>query len=267
MAKNNPLKLIELSPYGLPILPQQNCSEIRQQYFTRINRILGSYTTLSAFSNIGFEKFSATNQLNAEIKPNTPFRIIRGEVIIQSTPEEFNKMYHEGAKQLPSQYFLMVYGNFESFVSDIVQKAFKENGSDNPINDTKSLLITSSWQSKLQKIINTFELNLREKLINQKYQNHTINLLGKEHNNPILYLTDIGELRNYLVHSSARIDEVLSTKYPDFNNRTGEIIPIPFEFPFNFSFFLVLMTDILDHSFSEKFGWERKLITTQKLID
>lgn len=268
MKKNskNPLKMERSSPESPFVLPKQTCSERRKEFFGRSNRILCTYMIIAAHSNRSHQSFEESCKTQ-NLTDSTSIRIKMGTRTIQCKRSTFIKMFNKAGSLLTNQIFLMIYGNFESFLSDLVQDAFSSRGSTDPIQDTISILITSKWESKIQKIRNSFGIDLKGRVFKQKYQNIKMGFFGEPYDCPVTFMESMSDMRHRLVHSSGRVDKKLLEKYPKLGKPEGELIELPFGFPYDLNSFFVPLTDIFDDVFCNKFGWQREKISPEQLVD
>ena len=137
-----------LDPEGLYVLPPQLCSERRREFFVRANQILGSYSIIFGYSNFG------KNWIEREAKKGrfietTPMRITINGRTIQTTYRKLKEMYKKGVPRLSNYIFLMIYGNFETFLSDLVCDGLTKQGQSSPIEETIRLMMTTKWIGRL----------------------------------------------------------------------------------------------------------------------
>lgn len=266
VASRNPLEMRKLGYGGPFVLPPMSCSQRRQEYFQRANRILSTYTTITGYSSQGqqaVEKAVAASQ----ISDDTPMRISMGEHTIQTTFRMIRSAFAKAGGQLTNQVFLMIYGNFEAYVADLVQDALTALGIPDPIQETIMLTSTTKWAGKLDRIAQKFSLPLGRGRYIAAYEAIDMGFLGRATTDPVELLQAMADFRHRLVHSAGRADAKLLSDYPQSGLSEGDLIQLPFGFPFNIHFFFVPLTDLLDNAFCSKFEWPRSVTQVEKLID
>lgn len=74
----NPFRMRKLKPEGPYVMGHEQCTERRVEYLKRGNRILTTYSTVAAFSNLGLQHINSLNKSN-----DTPFRLTIGARLIE----------------------------------------------------------------------------------------------------------------------------------------------------------------------------------------
>jgi hypothetical protein len=83
--------------------------------------------------------------------------------------------------------------------------------------------------------------------------------LGEKCSDPIDLLDRMADSRHRLVHSSGRVDNLLIKKYPISNLKLGDLLVLPFGLPHGIHFYFVLLAEVVDDEFANKFNWPRTL--------
>jgi hypothetical protein len=256
----------EIGPAGPYVLPSQVCSERRKEYFLRANRVLGTYATITAYSGVGENNVKTSAERN-EISDETDIRIKMGPYTFQSKYRLLKKMFGKAGAQLNNQVFLMVYGNFEAYLADLVQDSFGVQGAQDPVEKAISLMASTRWEAKISKISQKCGVQLRKRDFIAAYKEIDMSFLGKAYSDPIEFLQSMADLRHRFVHSAGRVDKNLLHDYPSFGLAEGALIELPFGLPYEVNLFFVPMTELLDKEFCEKFSWARHTITPEHLTD
>jgi hypothetical protein len=264
--EKNPLNMYQSEPGGPFTLPRCLCSLRRREYFQRANRLLATYATLTMYAGQG-EKAMNAAAASHQFPPETPIRITLGSHIYQASYRLFQKAFAKAGGQLTNQVFLLVYGNFEAFLIDIVVDAFQEQRVTDPHQEAFNLLAITRWPGKFDRITQKFSLNLGKRQFLNKYRNLDMTFLGKATGDPVDFLQAMADLRNRLGHSAGRADKRLICEYPASGLADGELIQLPFGLPTETHFFFVLMTDLLDEVFCRRFGWGREMVRPESLVD
>ncbi len=261
----NPLNMRQLGEGGLFVLPPQEMSVHRKQYFERSNRLLCAYSAIIAYSGKGQEAVNAAKQAKA-IAPDTPARVKIGQYILQTSMRRLDKMFSTAGQELTRQFLVAVYGNFEAFLADHVVAAFSEIADDNPEQEAIRLMGMSRWSGKLDRIAQKFELRLRAAELRSRYAEVDMGFYGRQFTDPIEFLQAVADLRHRIVHSSGRVDRCLLGEYPECGMKQGGLFVLPIDLPYALSVFLVPLTDELDRLFCERFGWTRKVLRPEVLL-
>jgi hypothetical protein len=263
---NNPLGMHPLEPDGPFVLSPQLCTTRRREYFQRGNRILSTYSAIAAYSGKGKEWLDRAISQNP-ISADTPIRITMDGHVFQSKLRTLQEMFEKAGAQLTNQIFLMIYGNFEAFIADLTQDALDTLGVIDPYQETLSLMISSKWPGKIDRISQRLSVQLRRRDFVQRYENIEMGFLGNPISDPIGFLQCMADLRHRLVHSAGRVDSKLVSDYPRAGLKVGGIIELPFGLPFDIFFFFVPITDLIDEKFSDKFDFTRERVEPESLVD
>ncbi len=262
----NPLGMREIGPAGPYVLPSQTCSERRKEYFLRANRVLGTYATITAYSGIGENNVKTSAEKN-KINDETDIRIKMGSYTFYSKYRLLKKMFGKAGAQLTNQVFLMVYGNFEAYLADLVQDSFGVQGAEDSLEKAISLMASTRWEAKISKISQKCGVQLRKRDFVTAYKGIDMGFMGTAYSDPIEFLQSMADLRHRFVHSAGRVDKNLLRDYPSLGLVEGALIELPFGLPYEVNLFFVPMTELLDKAFCEKFGWARHTVTPEHLTD
>lgn len=263
---DNPLEMHQIGPDGPYILPNQVCSERRKEYFLRANRILSSYATITAYSGLGEKAVNAATEKN-EMTDETDIRITMGDYIFQSKLRLLRGTFGKAGSQLNNQVFLMIYGNFEAYLTDLVHDSFVVQGANDPLQETISLLASTRWEAKINRISAKCAVKLRARDFTAAYKGIDMVFMGTPYSDPIKFLQSMGDLRHRLVHSAGRVDKNLINEHPNIGLAEGALIELPFGLPFNINWFFVPMTELLDKAFCSQFNWSRNPVVLEHLTN
>ena len=263
--EGNPLGMWELEDGGPFVLPPQSCSERRQEFFRRANRILGTYAATTLYAGVGQTSLERSAEAHG-IRDKTPMRIPMGRVTIQWPYRVLRSTFASAGDELTNQAFLMIYGNFEAYLADLVYDALASSHAKAPFDDALRLMASMKWWGKLDRIGQRFDLRLGRARYRKAYEGIEMGFLGREMSDPIDFLEAMAEMRHRLVHSAGRVDANLRTKYPGYDLPEGALIRLPPELPFDIQLFLVPLTDLLDDAFCTRFGWKRRCVHVERLV-
>ena len=205
-----------------------------------------------------------------KFKLDTPLRINMGPGggIIQTNYGLFKKHFANAGAHLTNQVFLMLYGNFEAYLSDLVLDALTQIGSvADPYEETLRLMVRSKWSAKIDRVNQKLGMGVRlgTRAFVNKFRDVAMGFLGEQCKNPIEFLEKAADLRHRLVHSSGRVDKNFLAAYPKAGLSIGQTISLPFGFPIPLQLFFSHLTDIIDEAFSDKFGWQRTTVSLENL--
>ena len=266
---DNPLKMQQLEEGGLFVLPDQLCSSRRADFFRRGNIIIGFYTTVAMTSKHGHDLLTK-HETEGKLKPDTQIKIDMNPDggIILTNYGLFKKQYTVAGRHLTNQVFLMLYGNFEAYFSDLVLDALIQMGSiSNPIKSTITIMTASKWRAKFDRINQKLGIGkqLGRAALISKFKDVEMGFLGDLCQDPVDFLEKMADFRHRLVHSSGRVDQDFKATYPKAGLSVGQILSLPFGLPIPLQLFYSHLTDIMDQAFAKKFGWNRKLLSIQQL--
>jgi hypothetical protein len=262
----NPLGMRQIEPDGPFVLSPVLCSERRKEYFHRANRILATYCSLAAYAHFGKEALESTaNQ--KQLSDTNPIRINMSDYVMQTTYRQLRKSHSRAGAQLTNQIFLMIYGNFDAYLFDLVRDALSDLAVQDPIQEAVSMLASMRWAGKIDRLSNKLSVKLPKRKLLQKYKDIEMGFLGKASKNPIDFLQSMANLRHRLVHSAGRADPKLIQEYPNSGLKEGDLIELPFGLPYSINFFFVPFTDVLDESFCDQYSWRREMIAPENLVD
>ena len=265
--KDNPLGMRLLEDGGPFVLPPTPCSQRRTEFFKRGNTILGFYTVMSIVSKAGGDVIGQQEK-QGKFKPDTPFRLkITDGNIAQMNYGLFKKCFANAGVHLTNQVFLMLYGSFEAFIADLVLDALTQINTNDPYEEALRLMYTSKWRGKMDKIAQKLGVQLGTGIFLSKFQNIDMGFLGERCPNPIEFLEKAADLRHRLVHYSGRADKQFAKDYPKSGLSEGDIISLPFGLPMSMQPFFAHLTDVIDDAFCSKFGWQRTVVSVEKLTE
>jgi hypothetical protein len=261
MKEDNHFKMRKLNPEGPYVLGDEECTSIRTEYLRRGNNILASYTTVATTSNIGMQ------EITKHIKNDeTPMRLTLGSRLIQCQLQTLKKLMPDVLRQLTNQWTVIVYGNFEAYLVDLLIGAFQAQKIADPEQESLRMLATRAWEGKIDNIGQRLKVNLGKRRFAERFKEVKLEFQGISCKDPIAFLQKTADIRHLITHSSGRISESLAKDFPDTGLKAGDKIQMPVEFPFDLHIFLVAFSDVFDIAFSEVYSWKRELISPKSLI-
>jgi len=169
-------------------------------------------------------------------------------------------------QRLTNQAFLMIYGNFEAFLGDMVRDAFAASGSPDPEGETLKTLSRKSWPGRFDAIHQRVGVRLPKRQFTVAFQNRRLVFLGQQRKDPRQFLDDLAQVRHLLVHSAGRLNAGFLQQYPRAGHSVGDLIKIPSDAPHELQLFFAVMTEIVDCALADQFGWSRPTKDPAKLL-
>jgi hypothetical protein len=242
----NPLGMIR-DPYAGDsfVLPKALCTDERKAWFRRTNEIMG-FLTISdlAFKEckIKYEQLLTQNKLQRDTPLKLGFSDGRSTIMqIRS----FLNGCNEGVEFLCRQVFVMLYGSWETYLFEILERSFPQIGiSENILEQSLKILMKGNWDGKFCKMQNTLCIDYKANDLVNHFKGFEMNFGGTIFKNPFHFLDELAQIRHRIVHASS----VLDNGKPIFIN--AQVFPAYFSF-------LVLLTEYVDRLFSKKFSYAR----------
>lgn len=240
----DPLKMIR-DPYAGDgfILPDTLCTDQRKSFFRRAKEIY-KFLTISDLAlkecKNKYEQLLSKNQL----KPDTPlnFGFSDGRSTIMPVSSFLNGC-NEGVEFLCRQVFVMLYGAWETFLFEILERSFPQIGiSENILEQSLKILMKGNWDGKFCKIQSTLGIDYKASELVNHFKGFEMNFGGTIFRNPFHFLDELSQIRHRIIHASSMLDN----GKPIFINAQM--------FPAYLSFF-TLLTEYVDRLFSEQFEY------------
>ncbi len=262
----NPLQK-QLEDGGIWVLSDTPCSGRRVEFLTRGNSFLGFYYVVAALSNAGFGSAMAL-EAQGKLSDSTPVRFAVSGTEIRMNHGRFKKIWQSTGRHLTNQVFLMIYGNFEAYLADLVIDGLIEAdpGCD-AYTEAKTLLIRRKWEGKIGAIDHRLSLGLKGRLLKEWFEGIEMHFLGTKCSQPMDFLEKVSDLRDRVVHYGSRVDAGLASSYSEAGFKEGDEIAFPFDVPTQLHLFLTHLSNLVDDAFCRKFGWPREIVGPENLLD
>lgn len=247
--QRNPLGMIR-DPYAGDsfVLSETLCTDERRLWFRRSKEIMGFLT----ISDISLKECkSKYEQLLAQkkLQPDTPLKLgfSDGRSVIMPVNKFLNGC-NDGVEFLCRQVFIMLYGAWETYLFEILEKSFPQVGiSENILEESLKIMMKGNWDGKFCKIGTRLGIKYRASDLIQHFGGFEMNFEGTVIKSPLLFLDELTQIRHKIIHASSMLDN-------------GKAIFINAKiFPAYFAF-LVLLTEYVDNIFSDKFSYNRSKI-------
>ncbi len=251
---------------GFYVLPPSLCSEHRAAFIGRGNGILAFYSTISIVSKAGGD-IIRRDELYGKYKSNTPFRLeeLDGGFSMLNYGL-FKKIFARAGIKLANQVFLMLYGNFEAYIIDMVLDSLTEQKCLSPYEEVLRLMSSSRWRGKMDRIAKKTGVPLTTSRFIAKFKGIEMEFLGDTIENPIEFLENIADFRHLLVHNSGRVTDNFIKKYPHANVTIGDQLQLPAGFPMNMQLYLTYLSGLVDDIFCSTFSWTQQEKSVEKLV-
>ena len=247
-------------------MPETMSSTRRVEFLTRANTFLGFYYVIAATSDQGHKAMKAFAE-KSQFTAATPMRLGSEATSLTVNYGKFCKIWQSAGRHLTNQVFLMLYGNFEAYLSDLVMDGLKEiEPTGDAYSDALNLLVSRKWEGKIARIDNRLGLGLKGTLMREWFKGITMEFLGTKSSQPMDFLEKVSDLRDRIVHYGSRVDHGLVKEYPGAGFKVGDEIGFPFDMPTQFNFFLVHLSDLVDDAFCQRFGWPRSIVRPETLV-
>ncbi len=262
----NPFGMMDLASGGPYVLGQELCTDWRKEYLRRGNAILAAYSMIMCYSDMG-NKHIASLEAKKTINATTNFRFNIGKKFIQCKYSLMKSTYAKALTQLSNQAFLMVYGNLEAYLVDLVREAFTALGSPDPSQDALNIMARTKWEGKIDSIGQCFGMELGKRQFADRFRDVKMAMQGQSFNEPIAFLQKIAEIRHLLIHSAGRLGDRLIHQYSDAGFTKDTVITTPAELPFELHVFLTGFSEVFDKAFSDRFDWPRNMVQPHELVE
>jgi len=240
----NPLGMVR-DPYAGDsfILSDTRCTEQRKALFRRAKEIL-KFLTISDLAlkecKNKYEHLLSNNQL----KPDTPLKLGFSDGRSTIMPvRSFLSGCNEGVEFLCRQVFVMLYGAWETYLFEILERSFPQIGiSENILENSLKILMKGNWDGKFCKMQNILGIDYKANDLVNHFMGFEMNFGGTIFKKPFHFLDELSQIRHRIIHASSMLDNGM----PIFINAQM--------FPAYLSYF-ALLTEYVDSLFSEKFKY------------
>ena len=240
----NPLGMVR-EPYAGDgfILPDTLCTDQRKAFFHRAKEIL-KFLTISDLSlkecKNKYEQLLSKKQL----KLHTPLKLGFSDGRSTIMPvRSFLNGCNEGIEFLCRQVFVMLYGCWETYLFQILERSFPQIGiTEDILENSLKILMKGNWDGKFCKMQNTLGINYKANDLVNHFSGFEMNFGGTIFKNPFHFLDELSQIRHRIIHASSMLDN----GKPIFINAQM--------FPAYLSFF-ALLTEYVDKLFSDKFKY------------
>jgi hypothetical protein len=178
----------------------------------------------------------------------------------------YKRLFAEAGKHLTNQVFLMLYGNFEAYLGDLVMDGLTQMGTKpDPYEKALELMVLSKWEGKIDRICLKLDVPLGKGVLTTKFEGFDLGFFNEKCKNPVEFMEKLAELRHLLVHSCGRVDNAFLPAHPNLGLAAGQVIPLPFKLPMELQLFFSHLSDAFDEAFSSTFGWQRIPVAPETL--
>lgn len=264
---DNPLGMIQLPDGGPFVLPRTLATGRRQEFMQRANSILGFYIALTITASEGKKVIDAHEKSGAFVDTTTmrlPFET-RG-MVAQFNFGAFKLFHARAGATLTNQVFLMLYGNFEAFLTDLVFDALSElGGSPDPEQEAINLMMAKNWPGKFDKMTQRLKVKLGKRVLVRHFSGIDMGFLGEATDDPRAYLQMMAHLRHRLVHAGSRANRQFVARYPKSGLKAGDPINLPLGLPLELGLIFTHLSEAVDEAFANRFGWERMMVAPESI--
>ncbi len=246
---DNPLDMIP-DPYSGDsyVYSKTLCSEQRRVWMRRANEIIAFLMTSEFALKDSYDKHLPI-LLEGKKKKDTPIKIESsdGRSIVMPL-HAFVRQFSDSVEVLCRQVFVMFYGSLETYLFELIERSFPEIGiTDDILDRSLDIMMRKKWDGKFCKMSDVFSLDYKATSLIDHFKGFEMNFEGKTYNNPLSFLDDLAQIRHRIVHASSVL-------------KKGKLIFVNAQVFHAYYAFCALLTDYIDALFSNKFGYDRKII-------
>jgi hypothetical protein len=246
---NNPLGMIRDSYAGDSfILPETLCTDERRSWFRRCKEIMG-FLTITELSLKECRNRYEQLLVQKKLQPDTPLKLGFSDGRSAIMPvNKFLNGCNDGVEFLCRQVFVMLYGAWETYLFELLEKSFPQVGiSENVLEESLRIMMKRNWDGKFCKMGNLFGVEYRVGDVIQHFRMFELNYEDTMIKNPLIFLDELAQIRHKIIHASSILDNGKQI----FIN--AKILPAFFSF-------FVLLTEYVDNLFSKKFNYVQSKI-------
>jgi hypothetical protein len=242
----NPLDMVRdpLAGDGF-VFPATKCTRERRLFFKRANEI-HALLFITKHSYDETKKTYTDRIRKLPFRENTPIKIELATGNSTMFPAKFIlKVCDDGINILTRQAFVMLYGSFETYLFQMLERSYPKIGIKHDILDRSiDVLMGGKWDSKFNKISELFDLGFKAGELNKHFSEFELSFEGKTFKNPLLFLDELAKVRHRVVHASSILkkDQLISVEMNIFHGFYG---------------YYFLLTDFVDSLFARKFDYPR----------
>jgi len=228
------------------VFPVTKCTTERVQLFKRANEILA----LLLITKHAYDETNKIYQQRIQKFPkreNTPIKLELNTGHSVMFPAGFIlELTNDGINILTRQIFIMLYGSFETYLYQLMERSFLLMGiaEEEIVDRSIEILMGGRWDSKFNRMSNVLGLDFKAGELNDHFSGFALNLNGKDYKNPLLFLDELAKVRHRVVHASSILekDKLISLGMDMFHSMYG---------------FYFHLTDFVDSLFEKKFNYPR----------
>lgn len=262
----NPLGMYQLPDGGPFVLPQTLATVRRQEFLERATSNLGFYVALNITASEG-KKVIDAHERSGKFVDATLMRLsFEARGIAQFNYGAFKRFHASAGATLTNQVFLMLYGNFEAFLSDLVLDALSELGdSQDPEKEVIDMMMAAKWPGKLDRIAQRLKVKIGKRMLVRHFSGIDMGFLGQATDDPRVYLQMMADLRHRLVHAGSKVNRRFVARYPKSGLKAGDPISLPLGLPLELQLWLTHLSEAIDGAFASRFGWDRTMVAPEFL--
>lgn len=228
------------------VLSESPCTDHRRFWLKRSNEIIGFFIIGQNAFHECEKLFTSYPSQNNKISINTPFKLsLHSGHSIVAPLHRVIKQLQEGKGTLSNQIFVMLYGSFEAYLFDIIERSYREIGkNENLFELSLEIMMRKNWDGKFCKLRDVFRINYRSSELRNHFKGFKMEFNNSDIGDPLSFLDKLAQIRHKIVHTVNIM-------------QSGEKIFIKQEMIFPYYAFFYLLTDYIDLMFSRTFGYER----------
>jgi len=228
------------------VFPSTRCTRERRLFFKQANEI-------HALIFISKHAYDEINKIYQQRIPNfpkresTPIKIEFDSGLSLMFPARYIlKLSGDGINILTRQAFVMLYGSFETYLFQLLERSFSLIGvaEEEALDQSIEILMGGKWDSKFNRMSSVFGLDFKAGNLNKHFSGFELNFEGNLYKNPLLFMDQLAKVRHRIVHASSILEKDL-------------LISIGMEALHGFYAHYFLLTDFVDSLFEKRFDYPR----------
>lgn len=232
------------------VLPDLICTDVRRTWLRRTEEIL-AFLSISELSLKECKEKYEQFVKHKKLKLDTPFKI--GFSDGRSTLMSANMFINgcdDGVVFLYRQVFVMLYGAWETYLFEMLEKSFPKVGiTEDILKESLDIMMKKGqWDGKFCAIGSRLGVEYRAGELIQHFSGFEMNFEGTPFKNPLHFLDQVAHVRHKIIHASSKLDN-------------GKSIFINAPLLHGLFTFFVLLTDYVDNLLSKAFNFTRSAST------
>jgi hypothetical protein len=205
----NPLGMVP-DPYAGDtfVLPNTLCTDERRSFFRRANEILAFLSIDELALRDNYQKHRNI-MIKKELDPATFYRLQHSDGRTLFMPVgRFVSISQGSIDILYRQGFVMLYGSFETYLFELIERSFVVLGVTLDILDKSlDIMMKRKWDGKFCKMKEAFWISYSAGDLCKHFDGFEMEFDGKSFKHPFLFLDEIAQVRHKIIHASSLLEK------------------------------------------------------------